>query len=234
VTPARWPYAHLEHGIRASTPDCLLQVAGRASSVLVDLRGSRQGPPQSFSPARRASNSPSPRLVVTVGLAAVGHAGAARTCRSCRSSVCHLYLIVCVCVCWAVGEGLSLCWYVKVTVTCLHSRAPQAHLLVACWCSQRGLHRTVRHPAAVMIASVLPGRPRAFCGRITHCCHLYQAVLTCVCVHDHQAGERRDPARFAPAYYLCVLLSVVLSALRGRSACWLCHTAQSLLTSPSW
>ena len=130
-------------------------------AVVKDLRNP-------FSPARRASNSPSPRFAVAVGVAAVGHAGAARTCRSCKLSVCHLYLIVCVCVCWAVGEGLSLCWYVKVTVTCLHSRAPQAHLLVACWCSQRGLHRTVRHPAAVMIASVLPGRPRAFCGRITH------------------------------------------------------------------
>ena len=54
-------------------------------------------------------------------------------------------------------KGLSLCWYVKVT--CLHSRAPQAHLLVACWCSQRGLHRTICHPAAVMITSVLPCRP---------------------------------------------------------------------------
>ena len=89
-----------------------------------------------------------------------------------------------------------------------------------------------------MIASVLPGRPPGLCDRNAHVCHtcsrLCDAVLTCVCVcvcvHGHQAGERRDPARFAPTYYLCVLLSVVLSALRGRSACWLCHTAQSLLT----
>ena len=153
---------------------------GRASSALVDLRGSRQGPPQPFSTARRTSNSPFPRFAVAVGVATVGHAGAARTCRSCRSSVCHLYLDVCVCLCVGPGvKGLSLCWH----VTCLHSRAPQAHLLVACWCSQRGLRRTICHPAAVMIASVLPGRPRAFCGRITHCCHPYQAVLTCVCVY---------------------------------------------------
>ena len=61
-------------------------------------------------------------------------------------------------VCVGLGvKGLSLCSYVKVT--CLHSRAPQAHLLVACWCSQRGLHRTICHPAAVMIPSVLPCRP---------------------------------------------------------------------------
>ena len=124
--PARWPHAHLEHGNRASTPDCWLQVVDRASSVLVDLRGSRQGPPQPFSPARRTSNSPFPRFAVAVGVAAVGHAGAARMCRSCRLSACHLYLEVCVRVGLGV-KGLSLCWYVKVT--CLHSRASQAHLL---------------------------------------------------------------------------------------------------------
>ena len=118
-------------------------------AVVKDLRNP-------FSPARRASNSPSPRFAVAVGVAAVGHAGAARMCRSCRSSACHLYLEVCVRVGLGV-KGLSLCWYVKVT--CLHSRAPQAHLLVACWCSQRGLHRTICHPAAVMITSVLPCRP---------------------------------------------------------------------------
>ena len=229
MTPARWPYAHLEHGIRASTPDCLLQVVGRASSALVDLRGSRQGPSQPLLP-RKA------RFKLTLSQVCCRSGG--RCCWPCwcRSHVSLLQVVSLPLVPGRAGgegaQGLSLCWYVKVT--CLHSRAPQAHLLVACWCSQRGLHRTVRHPAVVIIASVLPGRPRAFCGRITHCCHPYQAVLTCVCVHDHQAGERRDPARFAPAYYLCVLLSVVLSALRGRSACWLCHTAQSLLTSPSW
>lgn len=177
MTPARWPHAHLEHGIRASTPDCWLQVVGRASSVLVDLRGSRQGPPQPFSPARRTANSPSPRFAVAVGVTAVGHAGAARMCRSCRSSACHLYLEVCVCVGPGV-KGLSLCWYVNMT--CLTAGPPPCRMLVLTArspphdlspsCSDDSVCASLQASGPFVVASLIVATSRL--------CH---AVLTCVC-----------------------------------------------------
>ena len=155
MTPARWLHSHLEHGIRASTPDCWLQVVGRASSVLVDLRGSRQGPSHPLLP-RKA------RFKLTLSQVCCRSGG--RCCWPCwcRSHVSLLQVVSLplvpgsMCACWAGGEGAVALLVRKCD---LHSRAPQAHLLVACWCSQRGLRRTICHPAAVMIPSVLPCRP---------------------------------------------------------------------------
>ena len=120
-----------------------------SAAVVKDLRNPSppQGALQTHPSPGLLSQWGSLLLAMLVPLARVAPAGR-------QSATCTWKYVCCV----GPGvKGLSLCWYVKVT--CLHSRAPQAHLLVACWCSQRGLHRTICHPAAVMIPSVLPCRP---------------------------------------------------------------------------
>ena len=120
-----------------------------SAAVVKDLRN--PSPPQGA-----LQTLPSPGLLSQWGsLLLAMLVPLARVAPAARQSATCTWKYVC---CVGPGvKGLLLCWYVKVT--CIHSRAPQAHLLVACWCSQRGLHRTICHPAAVMITSVLPCRP---------------------------------------------------------------------------